>query len=65
MTDVLSSMLNDPLTRAELSAGGEDSLDQENRNQDVAAAAQAAVNAAVGASGSNSDNNHDSNRYRK
>ncbi|CAG9818494.1 unnamed protein product [Phaedon cochleariae] len=29
MTDVLSRMLNDPMTRAALSAGGEDSLDPE------------------------------------
>ncbi|KAF5278530.1 hypothetical protein FQR65_LT15656 [Abscondita terminalis] len=34
MTDVLSRMLNDPLTRAALSAGGEDSLD-ENDQEDV------------------------------
>lgn len=27
MTDVLSRMLNDPMTRAALSAGGEDSVD--------------------------------------
>lgn len=33
MTDVLSRMLNDPLTRAALSAGGEDSLD-ENEPED-------------------------------
>ncbi|CAH0547483.1 unnamed protein product [Brassicogethes aeneus] len=31
MTDVLSRMLNDPRTRAALSAGGEDSVDHENR----------------------------------
>ncbi|XP_017786318.1 PREDICTED: DDB1- and CUL4-associated factor 6-like isoform X2 [Nicrophorus vespilloides] len=30
MTDVLSRMLNDPMTRAALSAGGEDSLDHGN-----------------------------------
>lgn len=35
MTDVLSRMLNDPLTRAALSAGGEDSLD-ENEQGDQA-----------------------------
>lgn len=34
MTDVLSRMLNDPMTRAALSAGGEDSLDQESQRQD-------------------------------
>lgn len=44
MTDVLSRMLNDPMTRAALSAGGEDSVDPneqqlenregENSNQD-------------------------------
>lgn len=39
MTDVLSRMLNDPMTRAALSAGGEDSLDSneqhlENREGD-------------------------------
>lgn len=28
MTDVLSRMLNDPITRAALSAGGEDLLDE-------------------------------------
>ncbi|KAF5296165.1 hypothetical protein FQA39_LY12619 [Lamprigera yunnana] len=32
MTDVLSRMLNDPLTRAALSAGGEDSLDDDLEN---------------------------------
>lgn len=37
MTDVLSRMLNDPMTRAALSAGGEDSLDQESQNQDDSA----------------------------
>nr|XP_023015417.1 DDB1- and CUL4-associated factor 6-like [Leptinotarsa decemlineata] len=31
MTDVLSRMLNDPMTRAALSAGGEDSLDETTR----------------------------------
>lgn len=74
MTDVLSRMLNDPMTRAALSAGGEDSLDQENQNQDesrdslntAAAAAQAIVNAAVSASENNTntenDNQQPSNR---
>lgn len=33
MTDVLSRMLNDPMTRAALSAGGEDSLDREDDAQ--------------------------------
>ena len=33
MTDVLSQMLNDPMTRAALSAGGEDSLDQNEGQQ--------------------------------
>ncbi|CAG9773673.1 unnamed protein product [Ceutorhynchus assimilis] len=33
MTDVLSRMLNDPMTRAALSAGGEDSLDAEENPQ--------------------------------
>lgn len=33
MTDVLSRMLNDPMTRAALSAGGEDSLDQQSSSQ--------------------------------
>ncbi|KAF7286479.1 DDB1- and CUL4-associated factor 6-like isoform X2 [Rhynchophorus ferrugineus] len=33
MTDVLSRMLNDPMTRAALSAGGEDSLDPEEHAQ--------------------------------
>lgn len=32
MTDVLSRMLNDPMTRAALSAGGEDSLDPIDQN---------------------------------
>uniref|UniRef100_A0A1Y1LGV7 Uncharacterized protein n=2 Tax=Photinus pyralis TaxID=7054 RepID=A0A1Y1LGV7_PHOPY len=32
MTDVLSRMLNDPLTRAALSAGGEDSLDENEQD---------------------------------
>lgn len=62
MTDVLSRMLNDPMTRAALSAGGEDSLDQENQNQEdardslntAAAAAQAIVSATVNASETNS-----------
>lgn len=63
MTDVLSRMLNDPMTRAALSAGGEDSLDQESQNQDdnlntAAAAAQAIVNATVSTSENNSDNNN-------
>ncbi|XP_066159238.1 DDB1- and CUL4-associated factor 6-like isoform X2 [Euwallacea fornicatus] len=35
MTDVLSRMLNDPMTRAALSAGGEDSLDSEDSSQRV------------------------------
>ncbi|XP_030764489.1 DDB1- and CUL4-associated factor 6-like [Sitophilus oryzae] len=35
MTDVLSRMLNDPMTRAALSAGGEDSLDPEENAQRV------------------------------
>lgn len=70
MTDVLSRMLNDPMTRAALSAGGEDSLDQENQNQDeninnintAAAAAQAIVNASVSISESSSNNNEQANR---
>ncbi|KAK5640506.1 hypothetical protein RI129_011317 [Pyrocoelia pectoralis] len=33
MTDVLSRMLNDPLTRAALSAGGEDSLDENDQEE--------------------------------
>ncbi|RZC36833.1 hypothetical protein BDFB_003467 [Asbolus verrucosus] len=33
MTDVLSQMLNDPMTRAALSAGGEDSLDPNETTQ--------------------------------
>lgn len=33
MTDVLSQMLNDPMTRAALSAGGEDSLDPNETSQ--------------------------------
>lgn len=33
MTDVLSRMLNDPMTRAALSAGGQESLDPENNAQ--------------------------------
>lgn len=33
MTDVLSQMLNDPMTRAALSAGGEDSLDPNETEQ--------------------------------
>lgn len=39
MTDVLSRMLNDPMTRAALSAGGEDSLDQDAQRQDESNAA--------------------------
>lgn len=35
MTDVLSRMLNDPMTRAALSAGGEDSLDSEENAQRI------------------------------
>lgn len=35
MTDVLSRMLNDPMTRAALSAGGEDSLDSEDNAQRI------------------------------
>lgn len=35
MTDVLSRMLNDPMTRAALSAGGEDSLDQPPQQQNA------------------------------
>jgi len=33
MTDVLSRMLNDPMTRAALSAGGEDSVDADENSQ--------------------------------
>lgn len=66
MTDVLSRMLNDPMTRAALSAGGEDSLDQENQNQEdsrdslntAAAAAQAIVNAAVTSESNSSNENN-------
>ncbi|KAJ8924994.1 hypothetical protein NQ315_001159 [Exocentrus adspersus] len=35
MTDVLSRMLNDPMTRAALSAGGEDSLDPDENAQRI------------------------------
>lgn len=35
MTDVLSRMLNDPMTRAALSAGGEDSLDPDDNSQRI------------------------------
>lgn len=41
MTDVLSRMLNDPMTRAALSAGGEDSVDPESRDADAEPAQQA------------------------
>lgn len=34
MTDVLSRMLNDPMTRAALSAGGEDSVDADENSND-------------------------------
>ncbi|KAJ8977897.1 hypothetical protein NQ317_012398 [Molorchus minor] len=35
MTDVLSRMLNDPMTRAALSAGGEDSVDPDENAQRI------------------------------
>lgn len=35
MTDVLSRMLNDPMTRAALSAGGEDSVDADDNAQSI------------------------------
>lgn len=35
MTDVLSRMLNDPMTRAALSAGGEDSVDPNENEQQI------------------------------
>ncbi|CAH1964979.1 unnamed protein product [Acanthoscelides obtectus] len=37
MTDVLSRMLNDPMTRAALSAGGEDSVEDENSQRVIEA----------------------------
>nr|CAH7766205.1 unnamed protein product [Callosobruchus chinensis] len=55
MTDVLSRMLNDPMTRAALSAGGEDSVDSDENSQRILESREAETAAA--ASSSNGDNN--------
>lgn len=46
MTEVLSRMLNDPMTRAALSAGGEDALNSENPQGNSQEASENAANVA-------------------
>nr|CAI5835260.1 unnamed protein product [Callosobruchus analis] len=55
MTDVLSRMLNDPMTRAALSAGGEDSVDSDENSQRILESREA--DTAATASSSNGDSN--------
>ncbi|VEN50753.1 unnamed protein product [Callosobruchus maculatus] len=55
MTDVLSRMLNDPMTRAALSAGGEDSVDSDENSQRILESRE--TESAATASSSNEDGN--------
>jgi nuclear receptor interaction protein len=57
MTDVLSQMLNDPMTRAALSAGGEDSLDPNETSQRGLLAERQSTATAQGENSQNIQNN--------
>ncbi|CAH1964981.1 unnamed protein product [Acanthoscelides obtectus] len=64
MTDVLSRMLNDPMTRAALSAGGEDSVEDENSQRVIEAREGEATAAAASPSNEmETDQSGENQRY--